>query len=97
MKETKSKLAVKSYTFRIVVEEDPFEDRTMAYHAYCPALRNHGASTWGYTQEEALKNIQDVVHLVIESLLNHGVAIPTEPEEEVNVSPEPLVTVTIPA
>jgi hypothetical protein len=84
MKETKSKLAVKSYTFRIVVEEDPFEDRTMAYHAYCPALRDHGASTW-------------VVHLVIESLLNHGVAIPTEPEEEVNVSPEPLVTVTIPA
>jgi hypothetical protein len=30
-------------------------------------------------------------------MLEHGESIPAEPEEEVKVSPEPLVTVTIPA
>ena len=46
---------VKTYLFTVVIEEDPFEDGKMAYHAYCPALK--GASTWGYTREEALRNI----------------------------------------
>jgi len=67
----------------------------MAYHTYCPALRHHGASTWGYTQEEAVRNIQEVVRAVVESMLEHGESIPVQPEEEVRVSPEPLVTVTI--
>ena len=89
--------SVRSYTFKTIVEEDPFEGGTIAYHAYCPALRHHGASTWGYTQREALRNIQEVVQLVVESMLKHGEAIPAEPEEEVKVSPEPLVTVTVPA
>lgn len=89
--------SLRSYTFRVIVEEDPFEDGTMAYHAYCPALRPHGASTWGYTQEEALRNLQDVVRLVIESLRDHGEPIPAAPEEDVQVSSEPRVTVIIPA
>ncbi|MFQ6118013.1 MAG: type II toxin-antitoxin system HicB family antitoxin [Candidatus Bipolaricaulia bacterium] len=75
--------SVRSYTFKVIVEEDPFEDGTMAYHAYCPALRHHGASTWGYSQEEALRNIQEVVRLVIESMLEHGESIPAKPEEDV--------------
>ncbi len=61
----------------------------MAYHAYCPALRQHGASTWGYTPEEALKNIQEVVQLVVTSMIRHGEAIPPD----VKVSDEPLVAV----
>ncbi len=36
-------------TFRIIVEPD--EDR---WRAYAPALEVQGASTWGYTREEAL-------------------------------------------
>jgi predicted RNase H-like HicB family nuclease len=29
---------MKTYIFRVVIEEDPKDDR-MAYHAYCPALK----------------------------------------------------------
>ena len=41
----------------------------MAYHAFCPALK--GASTWGYTKEEALKNIREVVRMTVESMIEH--------------------------
>lgn len=60
---------MKTYLFRVVVEPD--EDR---WHAYCPALEEKGAATWGYTEEEALKNIQEVVHMVVRSLIRHGEA-----------------------
>jgi hypothetical protein len=39
----KTGLSVRSYTFKVIIEEDPFEDGTMAYHTYCPAL------VWGLT------------------------------------------------
>ena len=61
---------MKTYLFTVVVEEDHFEDGRKAYHAYCPALK--GASTWGYTREEALKNIREVVEMTIESMKEHN-------------------------
>lgn len=84
---------MKTYTFRVVIEEDPFDDGRMAYHAYCPVLK--GATTWGYTKDEALANIQDVVQMVVESMIAHGELIPEEPSEDVKVFFEPLVAVTI--
>ncbi|MEK7855366.1 MAG: type II toxin-antitoxin system HicB family antitoxin, partial [Acidobacteriota bacterium] len=42
-----------TYNFKVIVEPDG--DR---WHAYCPALVSAGAATWGYTREEALRNIQ---------------------------------------
>ncbi len=84
---------MKAYTFRVVIEADPFEDGRMAYHAYCPALK--GCHTWGYTKEEAIKNIQEAVRGHIEALLKLGLEIPTEPECEVQVSSKPLVTVIV--
>jgi predicted RNase H-like HicB family nuclease len=33
-----------------------------------------GGATWGNTQQEALKNIQEVVQMVVESLAEHGEA-----------------------
>jgi len=63
---------VKSYTFPVVVEPD--DDR---WHAYVPELESKGAATWGQTRDEALRNIQEVAHMVIESLLEDGAAIPT--------------------
>jgi predicted RNase H-like HicB family nuclease len=51
---------MKTYTFNVIVEPD--EAR---WHAYCPALESQGAATWGYTREEALKHIDEVVRLVI--------------------------------
>jgi len=62
---------MKSYTFRVVVERDGD-----VWAAYCPALVEKGASTWGETKEEALKNIQEVLQMVIESLVEHGEPIP---------------------
>ena len=58
---------MKSYIFKAVVEPD--EDR---WSAFCPALLKQGAATWGHTQEEALKNLQEVVQMVLESLIEHG-------------------------
>ena len=61
---------MKTYNFRIVVEPDGER-----WHAYCPALVGQGGATWGYTQQEALKNIQEVVQMVVESLMEHGEAL----------------------
>lgn len=81
---------MKTYIFRIVIEPD--EDR---WFAYCPILEEKGAATWGYTKEEALKNIKEVIEMVVESMIEHGEKIPEEPEREVKISSEPLVAVTV--
>jgi predicted RNase H-like HicB family nuclease len=81
---------MKTYIFRAVVEPD--EDR---WSAFCPALLKRGAATWGHTQEEALKNLQEVVQMVLESLIEHGEPVPEGPAEEVRVSAEPQVVVTV--
>lgn len=83
---------MKTYIFKVMIEEDPFEDGRMAYHAFCPALK--GASTWGYTEEEALKNIREVVQMTVESMIEHREKIPEIPEE-VQVFSEPKVAVTV--
>ncbi len=79
---------MRAYTFKVVVERD--EDR---WHAFCPALESHGASTWGYTREEALKHIDEVTRLVVESLIEHGEQLPEETTEDAQVAVEPRVTV----
>jgi predicted RNase H-like HicB family nuclease len=75
-----------TYVFRVVVEPD--DD---AWHAYCPALRTHGATTWGSTEEEALKHIEEVVRMVVAELVEDNEAIP----DDVYISREPLVSVTV--
>ncbi len=81
---------MKTYTFKVVLEPD--EDR---WHAYCPALVKLGAATWGTTQAEALKNIEEVVKMVVESLNEHGEPVPEEPQDQVRVSSTPEVAVTV--
>jgi predicted RNase H-like HicB family nuclease len=63
----------KSYVFAVVVEPD--EDR---WHSYAPALVKYGAVTWGYTREEALKHIQEVVEMVVEELVEDNIPVPEE-------------------
>ena len=75
-----------TYIFKVVVEPD--EDK---WSAYCPALLKQGAATWGDTEEEALRHIHEVVQMVVQTLLEDGEPIP----EDVLVSPEPLVSITI--
>jgi predicted RNase H-like HicB family nuclease len=75
-----------TYTFKIVVEPD--EDR---WHAYAPALEHFGAATWGYTREEALTHIREVLEMVVAELADEGEPIPSD----LPASEEPLVTVTV--
>lgn len=87
---------MKTYNFRVVIEPDEdFDGNPSGWHAYCPALKAQGATTWGETETEALKNIDDVIHLVIESMLEHGEPIPEEPADQVEVTVEPRVAITV--
>jgi len=66
---------MKTYSFQVVLEKDKWPDEPdekAVWRAYIPALEYKGAASWGYTQKEALKNLQDAVDLLIESLLEHG-------------------------
>ncbi|PXF62141.1 MAG: hypothetical protein C4B59_00585 [Candidatus Methanogaster sp.] len=80
---TKGEPEARTYLFRVVVEPD--EDR---WHAYCPALEDIGGATWGHTREEALKNIREVVEMIIEELIEDGEHIPEALENEVRIFPE---------
>ena len=81
---------MKTYVFRVVVEPD--EDRWVAY---CPVLEKIGGATWGYTQEEALANIRDVVQMTVESMVEHGEPIHEDPSTEVSVFPAANIAVTV--
>jgi predicted RNase H-like HicB family nuclease len=86
---------MKTYSFKVVVEPDEDADGNPAWHAYCPALVSMGAATSGQTRDEALKNIGEVVQLVVESMIEHGEQLPEESAEELLVTVEPRVTVNV--
>jgi predicted RNase H-like HicB family nuclease len=54
-----------------------------------------GGATWGHTQQEALSNIHEVIQMVVESMMEQGEALPTEPADQVQVSGEPQVAVVV--
>ncbi len=81
---------MKTYTFKVVVERD--EDQ---WHAYCPALRQHGAVTCGDTEEQAHRHIQEVVEMIVEELQEEGTPIPDAPGDEVVVFPDARVAVSV--
>jgi len=62
-------MSMKTYNFKVVLEPDEdFDGNPSGWHAYCPALTQAGGATWGATREEALKNISDVVHMIVEEV-----------------------------
>jgi predicted RNase H-like HicB family nuclease len=77
---------VKSYVFRVILEPD--ED---AWRAYLPDLESRGAATWGNSREEALRNINEVAQMVIESMLEDGEPLPAGVTEV----DEPVIAVTV--
>ena len=89
-------MSMRTYNFKVVIERDEdFDGNPSGWHVYVPALERQGASTWGETQEEALKNIDEVLHLVVESMVEHGEPIPEEPADQVEVTVEPRIAVTV--
>lgn len=63
---------MKTYAFKVVVEPDEG-----GYHAHCPALRHFGAVTQGVTEDEAFRNIDEVVHMIMDELREEGTPLPS--------------------
>jgi len=59
---------MQSDAIRVVIEEDRFEDDSLAYHAFCPELK--GCHTWGTSHEQALANIREAAELYMEDLID---------------------------
>ena len=59
------------YIYRVIVERD--EDR---YYAEIPTLP--GCYSWGYTWEEALKNVKEALEVWLEVKREEGEPIPIE-------------------
>jgi predicted RNase H-like HicB family nuclease len=70
-------------------------DEKAVWRAYIPALEHRGAASWGYTEKEALENLQNAVDLLIEYMQEGGEAIPEEPRSQIQVSDVPLIAVTV--
>ena len=77
---------MKSYVFAAKLEPD--DD---VWRAYVPELESRGAATWGKTREEALRNLEEVLQMVMEGLLEDGEPIP----ETVRITEHPTVAVTV--
>ena len=75
---------MKTYVLKVRIEPD--ED---GWRAFYPAWEHVGASTWGCTREEALKNIQEVLQMVLEDLVEENDPIPEVPEGEGLSQPSP--------
>ena len=85
---------MKMKAFQVVLERDKWPDEpdeNAVWRAYIPALEHQGASSWGYTQKEALKNLQDAVDLLIESFLAHGEKLPAGLSTQTRISDLPLI------
>jgi predicted RNase H-like HicB family nuclease len=81
---------MRTYSFKVVVEPDEG-----GYHAFCPALRQYGAVTQGTTEQEALKNINEVVQMIVDELLEEGKPLPTASTADVEVFEGTRVAITV--
>ncbi len=79
-----------TYTFKVVVEPDEG-----GFHAYCPDLRRYGAVTQGATYEEALRNINEVVQIIVDELKEDGIPLPPASDTDVEVVEGTRVAVTV--
>ena len=92
-------MAIKTYSFKVVLEPDEDAEGNPAWHAYCPALVHIGAATSGRTRDEALKKINELVHMIVAELIEEGRSIPEGPVGEVEVAEvsqeEPRIAITV--
>ena len=86
---------MKTYVFKVVLEPDSYQDGRPAWHVYCPALVERGASTFGHSKEEALKNIREVLGMTLESMVEQGETIPVEEAGDIQVLEGSRVAVTV--
>jgi predicted RNase H-like HicB family nuclease len=91
---------MRTYTFKVIVERDEdLDGNPSGWHAYCPALESLGGSTWAENREKALKNINELVHMIVEELIEDGKKLPEGPIDSVEVEEvseeHPRIAVTV--
>lgn len=69
---------MKTYVFRVMLEPDE-----EGWHVFYPPWASIGASTWGYTREEALYYIKEVLEMIIEEFEEEGTPLPPTVSGEV--------------
>ena len=79
---------MKTYVFRVELEPDE-----EGWRAFCPPLEELGASTWGESQEAALKHIQEVLTMIVEERIE--AKEPIQDQESDTVAKGRLVSVTL--
>lgn len=79
--------ATKTYFFRAAIAQED-DGRWSAWIDALP-----GCATWGYTKEEALRNLRDAVEAYIQDMQKAGEDIPTEAPTP--VVHEPVVAITV--
>ena len=77
---------MKTYIFPITLEQ-----ADNAWHVFVPGLESRGAVTWGETRDEALRNIQEVMQMIVEEYLEEDEALPPM----VTVTDQPSVAVSV--
>jgi predicted RNase H-like HicB family nuclease len=82
-----------------VLEPDEDAEGNPAWHAYCPALADIGAATSARTKDEALKNINEVVHMIVAELIEEGQSIHAGAAGDVQVAEisqeKPRIAITV--
>ena len=76
---------MKTYSFKVVVEPDEDAQGDPAWHAYCPALESVGGATSGRSKEEALRNINEVVRMIVQEFIDEGKPLPEGPGDSVEI------------
>ena len=62
---------MQTYVFSVVIEPDE-----EGWRAFYPSWEHIGVSTWGPTREDALKNIQEVLEIILDEFEQEGKPMP---------------------
>ena len=89
---THKTIPVRSYTFKVQIEKDKFPDGKIGYFAVVPEWENRGAVAQGKTSTEALKNIQEVLEMIVEEIIEEGEKISRHIAQ---ISHQPMVTLSL--
>lgn len=90
---------MRTYSFKVILEPDEDVEGNPAWHAYCPALETLGGATSGRTKQEALRNINEVVRMIVQELIEEGKPLPETPADSVEIEEvseeKPRIAVTV--
>jgi predicted RNase H-like HicB family nuclease len=90
---------MKTYSFKAVVEPDEDAEGKEAWFAHCPALESMGAAASGRTPEEALRNVNEIVRMIVQEFVEDSKPLPESPADAVEVfeisQKEPRIAVTV--